>query len=97
MRVHQHAIRLAPAPRLSTKLFVPVLRYLRRQGLRVSNCIDDVIILARSIQQSIAHTQLAVDTLHHLSFSVHPEKCCLVPHRSQELRGTQVNGKKMQF
>ena len=27
---------LAPAPRLSTKLFAPVLRYLRRQGLRIS-------------------------------------------------------------
>ena len=42
---------LAPAPRLSTKLFAPVLRYLRRQGLRISVYIDDLIILARSIRQ----------------------------------------------
>ena len=88
---------LAPAPRLSTKLFAPVLRYLRRQGLRISVYIDDLIILARSIRQFIAHTQLAVDTLDHLGFSVHPEKCCLVPRRSQEFLGTQVNSKKMQF
>ena len=43
-----------------------MLRYLCRQGLRISVCIDDLIILAWSIRQSVAHTQLAVDTLHHL-------------------------------
>ena len=47
---------LAPAPRLATKLFAPVLRYLYRQGLRVLVYVNDLIILARSIQQSIALT-----------------------------------------
>ena len=59
--------------------------------------IDDIIVLARSIAQSIAHTQQTVNLLHHLGFSVHPEKCNLVPLRSQEFLGTQVNSKKMQF
>ena len=88
---------LALAPWLPTKLFAPVLRYPRHQGLRISVYIDDLIILARSIRQSIVHTQLAVDTLHHLGFSIHPEKCCLVSRRSQEFLGAQVNSQKMQF
>ena len=31
-----------------------------------------------------------------MGFSVHPEKCNLVPLCSQEFLGTQVNSKKMQ-
>ena len=88
---------LAPAPRFATKLLAPVIRHLRRLGLRVPVYIDDIICLARSITRSIAHTQVAVDTLHYLGFSVHPEKCNLIPLRSQEFLGTQVNSKKMQF
>ena len=79
---------LAPAPRLATKLLAPVIRHLRRLGLQVSVYIDDIICLARSITRSIAHTQVAVDTLHYLGFSVHPEKCNLIPLRSQEFLGT---------
>ena len=86
---------LAPAPRLSTKLLAPAIRHLRRLGIRLSVYIDDIIVLARSISQSVAHTQRTVNLLHHLGFSVHPEKCKLVPLRSQEFLGTQVNSKKM--
>ena len=88
---------LAPAPRLSTKLLAPAIRHLRRLGIRLSVYIDDIIVLARLISQSVAHTQQTVNLLHHLGFSVHPEKCKLVPLRSQEFLGTQVNSKKMQF
>ena len=80
---------LALAQRLLTKLFAPVLRYLRCQGLRISVYIDDLIILARSIQRSIAHHQFAVDTIHYRGFSVPlSEKCNLSPLRSQEVVGT---------
>ena len=88
---------LAPAPRLATKLLAPVIRHLRRLGIRVSVYIDDLILLARSVALSIAHSQKTVNLLHHLGFTVHPEKCKLVPLRSQEFLGTQVNSKKMQF
>ena len=73
---------LAPAPRLSTKLLAPAIRHLRRLGIRLSVYIDDIIVLARSISQSVLHTQQTVNLLHHLGFSVHPEKCKLVPLRS---------------
>ena len=82
---------------LSTKLLAPAIRHLRRLGIRLSVYIDDIIVLARSISQSVLHTQQTVNLLHHLGFSVHPEKCNLVPLRSQEFLSTQVNSKKMQF
>ena len=88
---------LAPAPRLATKLFTPVMRYLRNQSLRVSMYISDLIILECSIQQPIAHTQLAVDTIHYLGFSVNPNKCNLALVRSQEFLSTQMNSSRMQF
>ena len=88
---------LAPAPRLATKLLAPAIRYLRCLGICLSVYIDDIIVLARSTSQSVAHTQQTVNLLHHLGFFVHPEKCNLVPLRSQEFLGTQVNSKKMQF
>ena len=88
---------LAAAPRLSTKILAPAIRHLRRLGIRLSVYIDEIIVLTRSISQSVAHTQQTVNLLHHLGFSIHPEKCKLVPLRSQEFLGTQVNSKKMQF
>ena len=38
-----------------------------------------------------------MNTIHHLGFSVHPEKCNFIPLRSQEFLGAQVNLKTMQF
>ena len=59
---------LAPAPRIATKFLQPVIKYLRRRGVRCTVYIDDIIILARSRVQSLKHTQLAVDLLHSLGF-----------------------------
>ena len=88
---------LAPAPRLATKMMAPVIRYLRSCGLRLAIYIDDLILLSRSYKESIEQTQLLVDTLHSLGFGIHPDKCSVIPSRSAEFLGTQVNSRKMQF
>ena len=59
--------------------------------------IDNLILLSQSYKESIAHTQLLVDTLHNLSFSIHPDKAQVIPSQLAELLGTQVNSRKMQF
>ena len=59
--------------------------------------IDDLILLSRSYKESIEQTQLLVDTLHSLGFGIHPDKCSVIPSRSAEFLGTQVNSKTMQF
>ena len=88
---------LALAPRLATKMMAPVIRYLRLCGLRIAIYIDDEILLCWSYKESIAHTQLLVDTLHNLGFSMHPKKAQVIPSRSSKSLGTHVNSKKMQF
>ena len=88
---------LAPAPRLATKMMEPVIRYLRSCGLRLAIYIDDLILLSRSYKESIKQTQLFVDTLHNLGLSIHPDKCSVIPSRSAEFLGTQVNRRKMQL
>ena len=88
---------LAPAPRLSTKLFLPVLRKLRSMGLRVTGYIDDCLLLSRSYKGALQQAQLMVNLLHQLGFDIHPEKSQLVPSQSRVFLGTQVNTRLMQF
>ena len=87
---------LAPAPRLAMKLLAPLMRYLRRLGLRASVYIDDIIILARSRVQSLKHTELAVDFIHRLGFGIHSGKLQKEPRQSVEFLGFQVNSVKIQ-
>ena len=90
---------LAPAPRLTTKMMASVIRYLRSCGLWLAIYINNLILLSRSYKESIeqTQTQLLVDTLHSLGFSVHPDKCSVIPCRPAKFLGTQVNSTKMQF
>ena len=48
-------------------------------GVRVVVYIDNLLVLARSQEESLRHTQLLEDTLHHFGFSVHPDKIQAVP------------------
>ena len=88
---------LGPAPRISTKLLMPVVKYLRRRGVRCIVYIDDILVLARSRAQSLKHTQLAVDLLHKLGFGIHPKKIQATPVQSIEFLGLQVNSVNMQL
>ena len=88
---------LAPASQLASKMMARVIRYLRSCGLRLAIYIDDLILLPRSYKESIKQTQLLVDTLHNLGFSIHPDKCFVTPSQSAEFLGTQVNSRKMKF
>ena len=70
---------LAPAPRLATEMMARVIHYLCSRGLRVAIYVDGLIRLSRSYKESIKQTQLLVDTLHKLSFGIHPDKCQVIP------------------
>ena len=73
---------LTPAPRLATKILQPVIRYLRSMRVRLIVYIGDILVLARSQEEGLRHTQLRIDTLHHFGFGVHPDKIQAVPTRS---------------
>ena len=74
---------LAQAPRFATKMTAPVIHYLRSRGLQLALYINDLILQSRSYKESIKQTQLLVDTLHRLSFGIHPVKCQVIPSQSE--------------
>ena len=65
--------------RLATKMMAPVICNLRSCGVRIAIYIDDLILLCYSYKESITRTQLLVDTLHNLSFGIHPNKAQVIP------------------
>ena len=88
---------LGPAPRIATKFLSPVVKYLRRRGVRCIVYIDDILILSRSREKAIKHTQLALDLFHRLGFQIHPKKIQATPTQSIEFLGLQVNSVRMQL
>ena len=60
-------------------------------------CIDDLILMVWSFQESIEQTQLLVDTLHNFGILTHLDTAQVAPSRSAEFLGTQVNITKMHF
>ena len=87
--------RLAPAPRIAKKTLTPVIRHLRGLGLRVAVYLNDILCLSRSRHESILHTHILVDTLHHFGFGTQPEEIELYPCHSIKFLGTWVNSKLM--
>ena len=55
------------------------------------------LLRLRSCNESIAQTQLMVDTPNDLHFGIHLDKAQVITSRSAEFLGTHVNSKKMQF
>ena len=88
---------LGPAPRIATKFLSPVVKYLRRRGVRCIVYIDDILILSRSREKAIKHTQLALDLFHRLRFQIHLKKIQATPTQSIEFLGLQVNSVRMQL
>ena len=59
--------------------------------------IDDMIILARSREQSIRHTQVAVYLVNSLGLGIHPDKLQGTPRQSVEFVSFRVISINMQF
>ena len=78
---------------VSAQLHLWPLHHLMRQQLARVRYQDTMHLNSQVIEE----TQLLVDTLHSLGFGIHPDKCFVIPSRSAEFLGTQVNSRKMQF
>ena len=69
-------------PRVFTKLIKPIAAYLRKRGIRIIVYLDYFLILGSSIKKSKANTQLILDLLQWLGFTIIWEKSMLVPTQS---------------
>ncbi|XP_066305375.1 uncharacterized protein [Branchiostoma lanceolatum] len=86
---------LTTAPRVFTKVLRPVVAILRKQGLLIVIYLDDLIILARSPEQCLAHIAVARDLLETLGFVLNLEKSRLVPSQVVTFLGFILDSQSM--
>jgi hypothetical protein len=72
---------LASAPRIWTKLMGAVLEPLRVQGIRLTYYIDDIWLLASSLEEATRQATIVRTHLETLGFIIHPTKCDWTPQQ----------------
>ena len=85
------------APRLFTKIMKPVVASLRSQGVRLIIYLDDILIIASSIETLNRHKTLAISLLESLGFLINYEKSNLTPSQQIVFLGMLVDSASMQF
>ena len=83
---HGLSFGLNTAPRVFSKLIKPIAASLRKRGIRIIVYLDDFLILGSSIKESKANTQLTLDLLQWLGFTIIWETM-LVPTQSLTFLG----------
>ena len=86
---------LNTAPRVFTELLKPVAAYWRKRGIRIIVYLDDFLILGSSIEDSKVNTQLTLDLLQWLGFTINWEKSLLVPTQSLTFLGLSIDSQTM--
>lgn len=86
---------LSVVPWLFTKITRPILEWARRQGVRISNYLDDWIISAPSRQLAKQHTTLVLNKLQRLGWKVNLEKSILTPTQELEHLGFALDTTRM--
>ena len=67
------------APRVFTKLLKPVVAWLRGQGIRLIVYLDDILIMASSVELVKQHKQITIRLLESLGFLINYDKSMLIP------------------
>jgi hypothetical protein len=86
---------LSLSPLVFTKILRPILRWARRKGIRLSAYLDDLLIMARSKEQSLRFTQLVREKLTSLGFLINEKKSCMTPSKTLDHLGFCINTKDM--
>ncbi|KAJ1081978.1 hypothetical protein NDU88_002150, partial [Pleurodeles waltl] len=74
---------ITTTPWVFTKCLAVVAAHLRRQNIHVFLYLDDWLIKASSLPLSHPHTQVTIDLLHQLGFTIIIQKSHLQPLRVQ--------------
>ena len=86
---------LSLSPWVFTKVLKPFLKWARRQGIRISAYLDDLIVIAKDYQTSQLHTSKVAIKLRELGFLIHPSKSQLTPTQVIEHLGFTINTQTM--
>lgn len=86
---------LSLSPLVFTKILRPLLRWARRRGIRMSAYLDDLLIMARSKEQSRHYTRLVRDKLMALGFLINEQKSTMEPTQALDHLGFTFDTRKM--
>ena len=86
---------LGPAPMVFTKLLKPVVSYLRLQGIRILVYLDDMLLMAQSVNDLEIHVQTTIQLLRCLGFVLNVKKCQTTPSQTMEFLGFLVDSRSM--
>lgn len=88
---------LSSAPRVFTKLLKPVVGFLRSKlMIRCVIYLDDLLIIAGTLEESLRATQEAVNLLHSLGFTINWAKSQLTPSHTAEFLGFELDAMTME-
>ena len=85
------------APRLFTKIMKRIVASLRSRGVRLIIYLDDILIIAWSIETLNHHKTLVIDLLESLGFLINYKKSNLTPSQQIVFLGMLVDSASMQF
>ena len=88
---------LGPAPLIFTKLMKLPISLLWRLNIRLIICLDDMLIMARSVQELIFHRDTVIYLLQNLGFVLNLKKSVLEPSQKIEFLGMFLDSMKMEI
>ena len=86
---------LAPSPYTYTKITKPSVTWLRKQGIRITNYLDDFLIFGKTKEECANNTKIALSLLQRLGFVINFEKSCLEPSKICQHLGCIINSEEM--
>lgn len=94
---HTLPFALNVAPLMFTKPLKPVAAFLREQGICIVLYVDDMLIIGSTVEETSKFTQIAMNLLRSLGFTIHKEKSIAVPTEIITFLGFIINSKSRQL
>lgn len=88
---------LTSAPRIFTRVMLPVVRKLRDEGIRVVIYLDDILIIAANHEQALQHRDRTLQLLQELGWLVNWDKSVLTPAKKLTYLGVHIDTEEMTF
>ena len=88
---------LSTSPWIFTKLMKAVTAYLRSLGIRLVCYLDDLLIMGRTREECLQHTDWVMTTLTRLGFLLNKGKSIVEPSQTIEFLGLLINSTDMTF
>lgn len=82
---------ISPAPRLATKVMRPIVRIMARINTRISQYLDDGIVVSRTQEENATQFQTYLQLIARSGLLPHPEKCSPAPTQDIVFLGFQVS------